>query len=124
MGSGAGVASGSSADGDARTRSSAGASGGASADVPAAGGSTSLTQPGVTRGIPGQTGSSTGAAAGASSGATGITELQIRDRLRTQGFDDVTGLVRRGDVWEGQVMRNGRSETIRIDPLSGQVITR
>lgn len=102
--------------------SAGGSAGGSSAGAPGAdGGSTTLTQPGtaVMRGIPGET----GAAAGASSTSGAMTEAQIRGRLSGQGHQ-VDDLVRRGDAWEGRIMRDGRAETVRIDPLTGQLLNR
>ena len=50
-----------------------------------------------------------------------MSEEEIRDRLKDQGFADVTGLRREGDAYQATAKTDGKLVTLRIDPNTGEV---
>jgi hypothetical protein len=42
-------------------------------------------------------------------------EAQIAARLAQEGYTDVSGILKQGDVWIVQAKRNGRTETVTVD---------
>lgn len=50
-----------------------------------------------------------------------MDETQVRDLLRTQGYDEVQSVMRDGDNFRARVTRNGRPADISIDAYTGTI---
>ena len=76
---------------------------------------------GSTSGQMGHSGMSQSGMGSSATQAMTMDETQVRDLLRTQGYDEVQSVMRDGDNFRARVTRNGRPADISIDAYTGTI---